>query len=264
MSAVADAFAPPPGPRVLVIDLERLPGQVTLDVFDPRQRSDYIHASRWDSYPSTLCFSWRWWGEKRTRFAATWRGDNLAELSWDLYSEATHVVTFNGRKADNRWARDDWLLAGLPEPVPWRDIDLYLIARSQFAFEAKSLDFLAHRLGLEGKRGHYDPVQARAAAGGDVKAQRALERYNRQDVAVTLAVFERLLPLAKFPGVNLGLWAADMAEHRCPKCGHDEFDIESQWAGTPQTLYALYRCRNCHGLARSANRKHATPMRGVV
>jgi DNA-directed RNA polymerase subunit M/transcription elongation factor TFIIS len=257
-----DAFERP-GPRVLVIDLERIPGRVTLDIFDAKQRSDYIHASRWDEYPETLCFSWRWLGERTTQFAATWQGDDLAATSHRLYSEATHVLGFNQRKADNRWCRNDWLLAGLPEPAPWRDIDLYVIARSQLAMEARSLDFLCQRLGLPGKRGHYSIDEARAAHAGDVKAQRRMERYNRGDVKATIDVWERLRPLVKVPGLNLGLAYGD-EEFRCSKCGHDRLDRQPQTADTPQTAYALYRCRKCQGLTRSSHRYARSKMRGVV
>ena len=249
------------GPRILCIDLERIPGTVTLDVFDAKQRSDYIHASTWSTYPSTICAAWRWLGEKRTHFAATWTTDTLAETTWNLYNEATHVITFNGRRADNKWCRDDWLYAGLPEPAGWKDIDLYVIGSQQFALEAKSLDFMCARLGVVGKRGHYSVAIARAAAGGDVRAQRAIERYNRGDVAATLAVFDKLRPLAKLPGVNLGLFFDDDA-HRCSKCGSPLLDAEG-WTSTGQTRWAQYRCRECRGLSRSASRKQSSTMRGI-
>ncbi len=251
------------GPRVLAIDLERIPGRVTLDIFDAKQRSDWIAPSKWHEYPSTLCYSWRWLGERQTHFAATWKGDDLAALSWSLYDEATHVLTFNGRKADNRWCRNDWLLAGLPEPAPWRDIDLYVIARSQLSMESRSLDFLCQRLGLPGKRGHYSIETARAAAAGDEKAQRSMERYNRGDVKATIDAWERLRPLVKVPGLNLGLAYGD-EEFRCSKCGHDRLDRQPQTADTPQTAYALYRCRKCKGLTRSSHRYARSKMRGVV
>lgn len=250
------------GPRVLCIDLERVPGTVTLDVFDAKQRSDYIHASRWSTFPETICFSWRWLGERKTHFAATWLGDDLPTLSWQLYNEATHVLGFNQRKADNKWCRNDWLLAGLVEPAPWRDIDLYVIGAQQFALEARSLDFMCKRLGVPGKRGRYSIDVARAAVAGDVKAQRAMKRYNMGDITATIACYERLLPLAKFPGINLGLYHGDDAK-RCTKCGSDDLAAEG-WAATPQTRFAQFRCRSCGGLSRSAHRKASTTMRGLT
>lgn len=250
------------GPRVLCIDLERIPGRVTLDIFDAKQKSDYIHASRWDEYPTTVSLAYRWLGERKTHFAATWQGDDLAQLSWDLYNEATHVLTFNGRKFDNKVCRADWLLAGLPEPAPWRDIDLYVIASQQLYMEAKSLDFLCHRLGVPGKRGRYSIEMARAAVAGDERAQRKMATYNRGDITATIACWERLRPLVKVPGLNLGLSYGD-EQFRCSKCGHDRLDRQPQTADTPQTAYALYRCRKCRGLTRSSHRYARSKMRGV-
>lgn len=257
-----EIIAKPRSARVLCIDLERIPGRVTLDIFDAKQRSDYIHASKWDEYPETLCMAWRWLGERRTHFAATWLGDNLAETSWRLYNEATHILGFNQRKADNRWCRNDWLLGGLPEPAPWRDIDLYVIARNQLAMEARSLDFLASRLGIGGKSGHYSIEVARAAHAGDERAQRRMTTYNKGDVTLTIKAWERLRPLVKVPGLNLGLTYGD-EEHRCSKCGHDRLDAVAQTADTPQTSYSMYRCRKCRGLTRSAHRVAHSGMRGV-
>lgn len=250
------------GPRVLCIDLERIPGRVTLDIFDAKQRSDYIHASTWDEYPETLCFSWRWLGERTTHFAATWTTDDLAGLSWRLADEATHILGFNSRRADCKWMRDDWLLAGLPKPAPWRDIDLYLVLRQQFALEARSLDFACQRLGLDGKRGHYSIAMARAAHEGDVRAQRAMERYNRGDVKATLDLWNRVRPLVHVPGLNLGLYYGD-ERLRCHACGHDALDVEVQDAATPQTQYAMYRCRRCQNVTRSGHRRHSVRTRGV-
>lgn len=249
-----------PVARVLCIDVERLPGRITLDLFDPKLPSDYIHADRWDYYPETLCFAWRWLDERKTNFAATWLGDDLATLSHQLYDAADVVLGYNQRRADNRWLRDDWLLAKLPEPRPWRDIDLYAINRSQFAFEARSLDHLCRRLGVPGKRGRYDMRVAAAASVGDEKAQRTMERYNKGDIAATIACWERMRPLVKVPGVNLGVFVSEWA---CPKCGHEQLE-PAGWVATAQTRYAGYRCKKCGGLARTSKRKHTTDLRGVV
>jgi DNA-directed RNA polymerase subunit RPC12/RpoP len=129
--------------------------------------------------------------------------------------------------------------------------------------EARSLDFLCQRLGLPGKRGHYSIAEARAAHEGDEKAQRRMERYNRGDVSATIAVWERLRPLVKVPGLNLGLAYGD-EQFRCSKCGHDRLDRIPETADTPQTAYAAYRCRKCKGLTRSSHRYARSKMRGVV
>ena len=134
--------------------------------------------------------------------------------------------------------------------------------RQQFALEARSLDFACQRLGLGGKRGHYSIAMARAAHGGDERAQRKMEAYNRGDVKATIDLWNRVRGLVHVPGLNLGLYHRD-DRLRCSTCGHDALDVEVQDAATPQTQYALYRCRKCHNLTRSGHRRHSTSMRGV-
>ena len=97
----------------------------------------------------------------------------------------------------------------------------------------------------------------------DVKAQRAMERYNRGDVKATIDLWNRVRGLVHVPGLNLGLEHGDDA-FRCATCGHDALDREPQDARTPQTMYAMYRCRKCGNLTRSGHRHHSTQMRGVT
>lgn len=262
MGRLADALA---GPRVLTLDIERLPGEVTLDVWEPRDfgRVNYVHPDRWSVLPRTLCLAAKWHGEKPVQLIAAWDAPDdpwhVARTAWDLLDQADIAVTFNGDRADLKWLRSDWVQAGLALPAPYRSCDLFLIARRQFAFESKSLAHLCQRLNVPGKHGHYDAAQAKAAMAGDEKAQRALARYNRQDVRATEACFDRLRPYLS--GLNYGLYAEDEARV-CVNCGSDRLE-PAGWAATAVTRYPSYRCQDCQSLMRGKHRSAAVPMRGV-
>ena len=251
--------------RILTIDLERLPGEVTLDVWEPRDfsRINYVHPDRWDKLPRTLCFSYRWYGSKKVEFVANWDNPDdpwhCARAAWDLFDQADIVVTFNGRRADCKWLKSDWAMAGLPQPAPWRDVDLFVIARSAFSFESKSLRHLCERLGLDNKDGHYNAGEAKRAEAGDLSARRRLTRYNKQDTRVTEMLLDRLRPWIK--GVNLGAYHLD-DEQRCPACGGTDLKAAGWYMANVQR-YALFRCA-CGALARSNAVKHKTQLRGVV
>jgi hypothetical protein len=252
-------------PKILTIDLERLPGEVTLDVWEPRDfaRINYVHPDRWDKLPRTLCFSYRWYGAKTVHFVANWdnRDDayHCARVAWDLFNEADIVVTFNGKRADIKWLRSDWVMAGLPQPAPWRDVDLFVIARSAFSFESKSLRHLCDRLGVDNKSGHYSAEVAKLAEAGNRAARRELTAYNKQDTRVTELVLDRLRPWIK--GVNLGAYYLD-DEARCPACGGTDLHADGWYMAAVQR-YALYRCA-CGALSRSQRVKHKTEMRGLA
>ena len=279
---LADALARelPAGPRVLVIDLERLIGILrrtkAWEHRDAKYRN-YYRDDQWARYPSTLCASWQWLGDRTIHFAAAWEGDgdhthnrddgpncvacreHIAAVTWGLYDAADIVVTFNGRKADNRWCANDWAEAGLPAPKPWKDADLYTAARSRFAFEYRSLAHLCKRLEIKGKTDKYDAERAEDAYMGDVKAQTYLRRYNGGDIVATREALKRLQGNVRFPGVNWALFFDDDA-FRCSHCGHDRLDADGQ-AATGVTRYAQYRCRKCGGLTRNASRKHSVKVR---
>jgi hypothetical protein len=207
--------------------------------------------------------SYKWHDEAKVGFIAAWDNpddpQHVAREAWHLIDEADWVVTFNGVRFDLPIIRQDWAIADLPMPRPWRNVDLYQVARREFAFESKSLRPLCDRLGLPNKAGHYDAAEAQAAMDGDEKARRRLARYNKQDSRVTELVFDRLRPYVR--GVNAGLYRQDGAT-ACVQCGSEDME-PAGWATTSLTRYPAYRCLQCGGISRGKHRSAAVPMRGV-
>lgn len=245
--------------RILVVDFERLPGLAPVW----QQRTDFLPARDWVRYPSTLCLAWSWYGKRRTHFAAVWDDgghDAMVKTHWQLYDDADLVITYNGKRADNRWARDDWASAGLPAPRPWKDLDLYAVNKSLFGWDSFSLDHLCKRLGIEGKTGHYSRDDAEAAANGDTKAQARLARYNRGDVRATTAAFEALRPWLAQRMPHLGLWSGH--DRSCQVCGGTDFTPAGDVPAVT-TVYAGYRCTSCGTLSRSNHRRRAVSMRAA-
>jgi hypothetical protein len=251
----------PRGPRILTIDLERIPGRLPeRDIWEPRdlKHVNYIHPDTWVELPSTVCFAWSWNGGK-VEFASVWDGDDLCAVSWDLFNQATGVITFNGRRADQRWLAQEWAIAGYPPPSPFKSIDLFVTARREFAFESKSLAHLCKRLGVEGKHGHYSVADARAAVDGDLAAQRRIKRYNRQDVQATWAAATALGPWVKeWPHVGL----ASGVERCCWRCGSEDLHQDG-YTATALTTYALLRCGACGAWSRLNHRKNTVTTRAA-
>jgi hypothetical protein len=266
VSADLDAIAGGGNPRILLFDLERLPGEYTADIWEPRDlaRVNYLHPDRWSVRPRTLCASWLWYGSKRPGFTASWENPDdpwhVARTLREQIHQADCLVTFNGRKADLKWLRQDWAQGQIPTPRPVKDVDLYVVARSAFALESKSLAFLADFLGLDGKAGRYNAAEAKAAAASDGPERRRLVRYSRRDSVMMAPVLDRLRPFIKH-GPNLGLPYLD-DRHRCPVCGSDDLTRDG-WASTDVTTFAAYQCA-CGAWSRSKHRRHAVQQRRVV
>jgi hypothetical protein len=256
------------GPRVVLFDLERLPGEFTRDIWEPRDlaRLNYLHPDQWTKRPATLCASWLVYGEKRPGFVAAWENPDdpwhvARTMRGVLHGDSTVAVTFNGRRADLKWLRQDWAQAQIPTPRPFKDIDLFLVARAAFALESKSLAYLADFLGLPGKHGRYDAAEAKAAAAGDEKAQRRLKRYSVQDSRLMAPVLDRLRPYIR-GGPNLGIPHLD-DERRCPVCGGPDL-VRDGWTYTGITAFAAYHCTGCGSWSRSKHRRHSVEMRHAL
>jgi hypothetical protein len=263
--SLADAFAPVDiykPPRILLIDLERRAGQAF--AFDQKVRGGFIPVSQFTRRPSTLCFAARWW-HKRTEFHAVWDSEDphhLARESWRLVDEADVVVTYYGTGADIPWLMGDWKRAKLPEPSPYKHVDLYRTAK-RFGYVSNGLAEVCHQLELGGKQGKYSPWEAEACVAGDEKARRKMRKYNMGDVGPTSleGAFDEYRPFIK--GLNLSLYGED-DRRACWSCNRDDTLVPDGHAMTIQTRYPAYRCAACGAVSRGKNRAASVPMRGVT
>lgn len=244
------------GAKILTIDIERLPG--TAYVWEPKTR--YIPARHFKEWPRMVCFAARWYGDKSMIFEAEWNDrERMVKKAYELYNEADIVVTFNGVKFDNKHLKTEWLEAGYPPPMPWKDLDLYQQVK-QFGFESKSLDSVSRRLGRPGKETFYNMDMAFAAAGGDKEAQEKLEEYNYGDIELTEWLHDRLI--GWMPGAPFKGTAGD--EKVCNQCGSDDLMyIEDHKYRAVVLDYALYRCNTCGGVLRAGWTARAASTRGV-
>jgi hypothetical protein len=247
--------------KILILDIERLPGLAR--VWEPKTR--YIAPRSFVEWPRLLCWAARWYGEKEFQFAAEWDEDKSAMLTriWHAYDTADVVCTFNGIAFDNKHLRSEWLMAGLKPPRPWKDVDLYRVVK-QYGFESKSLDSVTRRLGRGGKAMHYDADTAYAAAGGNIRAQNRLRRYNQGDVELTEWLYDRLrgwISTHPFIGEH-GPDEGDDA--RCNQCGSTKLVRQPSKYRAVVVDYNLYRCSGCGGLCRGGWHSRTSSTRGVA
>lgn len=222
---------------VLVVDIERWPGLTP--IFDQRTRG-FIPVTQWQSLPGLLCLAAKWRGARTTEFLSWWDDpDYMVERSWELYDQAEVVVTYNGIGFDNRHLRTAWLLAGLPEPRPWHDVDLFRVNKSKLGLESRSLNHLCHTLGLDVKSGHYDPAMAFRCLEGSETDQRKMRRYNVGDVKITEQALEAMVHMLpstvhRFicPEPELeenGVYRAPVRDYRLYRCGSCGANVKGAW-----------------------------------
>ena len=241
--------------RILTIDIERRAGLAY--AWEPR--TDYIPPQNWVRWPSLLCFSAKWLYGPAV-FHSLWSDgeQGLRQAAWDLYDQADAIITYNGVRFDNKHLRSEWITAGMAQPRPWKDIDLFAEVRRSLGFESKSLDQVCKRLGVPGKSGAYSIADAELCAEGDVKAQRRMERYNRADVKATETAYLRMLGwLPSHPVLGEG-----SDELVCCQCGGTDLKPNG-WYRAVVLDYALYRCDRCNANVRSGHSKRVARTRNV-
>jgi DNA polymerase elongation subunit (family B) len=239
------------GPRILTLDIETSPNVVyTWGLFKQTVGiNQVIETGR------VLCFAAKWFGDKRIEFRSDFHDghDEMVRAVHALLDEADIVVGWNSRAFDVKHIQREMLLAGLPPVSPHRDVDLLLVARKRFKFTSNKLDHVAAQLGVGSKVKHHGFEMWAECLAGDPKAWALMKRYNIGDVALTEAVYERLLPwIDNHP--HQGLYGGPRAG--CPRCG--SMLIEQDGYVPLQTgRYALWRCQACTGTFRGTHRVEA-------
>lgn len=251
--------------RILTIDIETTPNVAHVwGLFDVTvSLNQIVEVGR------VFCFAAKWYGEDEVQFFSDWNDghEGMVRAAWDLLNEADYVVSYNGRQFDMKHLRREFVLLGLPAPLPWRDVDLLQVVRRQFRFASNKLDFVAQQLGVGGKVKHEGHDLWKLCLEGDRDAWGRMEEYNRGDVVLTEGVFVRLLPWLGST-LNLALYAPDSAGEfagvTCPACGaHDCLEPAGDVA-TPQTRFVAYRCSECGSLSRSLDRVVRVKERGLA
>jgi len=196
-----------------------------------------------------VCASWKWAGEKKVHSVATTdRAANYKKNPHDdtfvvktLYNvllQADVLVAHNGDQFDTKYFATRALAAGLPPLPPIPSVDTLKVAKSRFRFTSNRLAYLGPFLGL-GEKLHTSPGLWMRVLRGDRTAVEEMRRYNKQDVLLLEAVFEKLRPFVKLSTVS-----ADPGE--CPRCGGANLQRRGVFR-TAAREYQRFQCTSCGG-----------------
>lgn len=229
--------------RILMIDLETAPNKVYAWGFF--NQNIYLDQVVEPGY--TLCFAARWYGApaKETEFRSVHHDgmDVMLDRAWELMNEADLVVHYNGKSFDVPTLNREFIKHEYRPPSDTKQVDLLHVVRRQFRFASNKLDFVAQQLGIGKKLPHKGMELWHECMEGDEKAWRTMRRYNIQDTALLIDLYERLRPwIPQHP--NLGLYVDDPEHPTCPNCGSQNLKKN----GTRKTQvrrYQRYECLDC-------------------
>jgi len=198
----------------------------------------------------TLCYAAQWHGSREIMFDSVHKSSAKAMVksAHKLLDEADAVCHWNGEKFDIPTLNKEFLLHGLNPPAPYKQIDLLKTARRKFRLASNKLDYVAQALGLGSKTHHKGHKLWLDVMNGDEAAWKVMERYNKQDVRLLSAVYDRLLPWV----VNHPNHASFGDGEECPKCGGHHYQRRGH-AVTTTRRYAKLQCRDCGTWFRSSN-----------
>ena len=255
-------------PKILLYDLET--SLETAAIFALKD-NDWIDPSNLLTERYVICASWKWLGEGEVhsvsvlddvkRYAANPHDDrHVVETLHAIMQTADVIIAHNGDGFDKRYLDTRSLQLGLDPLPPITSIDTYKIAKQKFLFNSNSLNYIAKYLGLGEKIQTSKGLWLRVL-NGDAKAIVDMEIYNRQDVVLLEAVFNRLRPYCP-AHVNRELFGvADGLA--CPRCGSTNVQSRGVHRAITKT-YQRFQCQNdgCRGwFRRLRGEKGTTPHR---
>lgn len=245
-------------PRILTIDIETSPNLA--HVWGLWQQN--VSLSQLMQATQVICFAAKWHGEKKILFASDHHNGHAAMIAYahELLDEADIVVHYNGNSFDMPHLRRELLLAGLPPPSPWKDVDLLRVVKSRFRFISNKLQNVTTELGMKGKLSHSGHDLWVRCMAGDDKAWATMRRYNMQDVRVTEELYDRLLPwIPAHP--HRALYSGQEAPS-CGRCGSSQLQRRGCQV-TPTGRFQRFQCQGCGGWSRAGKSDARVDVRPV-
>lgn len=247
--------------KLLFIDIESAPNTAFVwGLFKQNvATSQIVNSAR------MLCWAAKWEGEKEVMFASERGGrEQMLKQMWSLLDQCDAVCHYNGAKFDIPTLNAEFLLAGLPPPSPYKQIDLLRTSRGAFRFPSNKLDYVAQRLGIGSKTAHEGFLLwvkcMDAAHPGHEAAWKKMERYNRQDVILLQKLYERFKPWVK-GHPNRTVYSG--APKACPTCGSEKL----QQRGVMKSLTGnrkRFHCQSCGSWSSELITDRPTPMRSAA
>ena len=251
----------PRKPMILAIDIETAPH--TVHVWGLHKQ--FVAINQIMETGRVMCFAWRWINEKgQIYFLSELDGrDVMLDKAHELLDEADIVVTYNGKKFDVPTLNKEFLENGYSPPSPYKHVDLYRTARSQFRFASNKMDHLAKELGFKTKVRHSGHELWVKCMEGSEKAWAKMERYNKRDVLILEKLYDRMLPwIVGHPNVSL-FTDGYMRLISCPSCGSSKMQSRGTCT-TKSYVYKRFQCSSCGSWGRERLRDKTVPIPEVV
>ena len=225
--------------KILLLDIETAPN--VAHVWGLYKQNISISQLLDSSY--VMCWSAKWLGEPEVFFDSLYKSKpkKMLQKIYKLLEKADAVIHYNGSRFDIPTLNKEFLLFGFNPPATYQQIDLLKTARKQFKFPSNKLDYIAQSLKVGQKTKHAGHDLWVKCMTGDENSWKIMEEYNKNDVVLLEAVYNKLLPwITNHPNVAL----INNEELACPNCGANSLNKRG-YSFTSSGKYQRYQCKNC-------------------
>jgi hypothetical protein len=275
LAATTTPIAPGVRNRILVLDVERLPGITQQSWWDRGDlKNRYVHHETVIREPRTTIVCAKWYDEPDVMRFAEWdkggRGRFLKRVH-KLMSEADIIVGHNLDGADVPWLKGDFHvprighphIPDLPPLPPFKTVDTLKVLRREFksGVPFKSLAAFNQIVGLPGKTDTYDRHAMERAVAGSVEDRERETDYCAGDVIAGQAIYDWCRPHIK----NHPALFVDGKDKLtvCNRCGNETTDVVKRYVANVLT-YSMRRCTGCQAYSRlSLEPERMSIVRGV-
>lgn len=228
-------------PKILILDIETAPLLVRCYGLWQQNISTGFIVKDWYIFS----FAAKWYGEKDFFYLDTrdtHENDlEVCNMARNLIDQADILVGHNLDRFDIKKLNTRFLKHNLQPVAKKKTIDTLKIAKRYFAITSNKLDFIAKFLGIKGKRRskkYTNEQMWNGCCDGVLDCFIENEKYNKQDIKVTEAVFDKLKTWDE--SLNFQTYYG----HKICVCGNKEFH-KSGFRHNKQSVHQVYACTNC-------------------
>ena len=216
-------------------------------------RKQYIPHENITTERHLYCIAYKWYGESKIHTISIL--DNPSRFKKDIHDDYHVVSEFRkvieqadaqvahyGDMFDSKMLNARLVYHGL-KPLPkMKSFDTKKLASRYFRFNSNKLDYLAQHLcgisKLDNPKGLWIDC-----FNGSIKAIKQMVKYNKQDIVILEALFNKLIPFMKDYSLNMNMF---MKGARCsnPTCGSTNIEWRG-WNYTRVNKYRRCQCRSC-------------------
>jgi hypothetical protein len=169
----------------------------------------------------------------------------IVQSAHDFISSCDIIIGHNWSEFDGKIFNTLFLEYGF-SPVKYKTIDTLAIAKFNFRFTSRKLEFINNKLGIRNKISTEGFALWARCDRGDQEALNTMLEYNIGDIYATEQLFYKIRPYVN--NINVALYN-EIEECQCPNCGNLELQHEGYYL-TKVSKFESLRCLKCGAVSR--------------